>query len=193
MTSSLITLSTYGALFLAVLLAPYASISLGFDQGRAPRTDWLAAILILGGAVILTVARGGLTSVLSLFILIPLIGSGVRPLLGGIAAALLFATVTWWEPAARIGPIPTAVAAMLALAAGFLPRWTTPSRPAPGPLLAWNMLLCLLVGLAVGLLTAPFEASEPIHIAWHHWGAYLSPVEAWLGGGVPYRDFPVQY
>jgi hypothetical protein len=43
------------------------------------------------------------------------------------------------------------------------------------------------------LLTAPFGTREPLYFAWHHWGAYLSPVEAWLAGGLPYRDFPIQY
>jgi hypothetical protein len=55
------------------------------------------------------------------------------------------------------------------------------------------MAFALAIGLAVGLLTAPFGSREPIHAAWHHWSAYLAPVEAWLAGGVPYRDFPIQY
>ncbi len=42
-------------------------------------------------------------------------------------------------------------------------------------------------------MTAPLLSLETSYTAWHHWGALIAPVEAWRGGGVPYRDFPIQY
>jgi hypothetical protein len=51
----------------------------------------------------------------------------------------------------------------------------------------------LLASLAMGWWTASFEADFTAYTAWHHWGAYLSPVDLLLSGGVPYHDFPVQY
>jgi len=56
-----------------------------------------------------------------------------------------------------------------------------------------DLLLCGLIGLVAGLVTTPFETLDPLYTAWHHWSALLAPVEAWRGGGVPYRDFPIQY
>jgi hypothetical protein len=68
---------------------------------------------------------------------------------------------------------------------------STPTKAEPAILK--TMVIATVVGLTVGLFTAPFRAIEPIYFAWLHWGAYLSPVEAWLAGGLPFRDFPIQY
>ncbi|MET0240821.1 MAG: hypothetical protein ABW184_13105 [Sphingobium sp.] len=194
MTSSTTTISVYAALLVAVLLTPYVSAWLTPRQDHARLLERLACASLLAGAIILTVARDAQLPMLGAFLLIPLAGLGMRPLLGGVTAALLFATATWWTPALDLGPIPTIIFVVLALAAGCLPRWQTLSRPGMrDPRLLLPMLLCMVVGLVVGLLTAPLETRETIYTTWHHWGAYLAPVEAWRGGGVPYRDFPIQY
>ncbi|WP_150290135.1 hypothetical protein [Sphingobium estronivorans] len=191
MTSSLTIIAAYAGLLLLVLLAPYASVLAMRHAGGQRSGDRAICAILLIGAVALTIARHGAFPMIGIFVLIPLIGLGVPSLLGGITAALLFATAFWWTPSPQLGFVPTLIAALLALAAGYLPRWKeAAARHVP---LMPCLILCALVGLAVGLFTAPFEASETTYAAWHHWGAYLAPVEAWRGGGVPYRDFPIQY
>ncbi|WP_340268571.1 hypothetical protein [Sphingobium mellinum] len=191
MTSSITMLAVYAALLLAVLLAPYVSPAFGSHADRQRRIELGACALLLLGAVALTAFRQGAFPLIGIFVLIPLFGLGTMALLGGITAALLFATTIWWTQSLSFGLVPTAIAALLAVGAGFLPRWK-PDAVTP-PRLLRTMLPCAIIGVGVGLLTAPFEAADTIYLAWHHWGAYLAPVEAWRGGGVPYRDFPIQY
>lgn len=182
----------YAALLILVLLTPYMSVWLAPHPDRPQLPDWHFCALMLAGAVILTAGRNGAFPMIGVFVLIPVIGLGLNSLLGGLTAALLFATAIWWTSSPQLGPVPLAVAALLALTAGFLPRWE--GAPAAGkPRFGPVFLLCTVIGLAPGLLTAPFESSDTIYYAWHHWGAYLAPVEAWRGGGAPYRDFPIQY
>lgn len=191
MTSSVTTLSIYAVLLLATLLTPYAAPAFAASPVRERRVDRALCALLLVGALALTLARHGAFPLAGIFILVPLMGLGSLSLLGGITAALLFATTIWWTTSLQFGPVPTAAAALLALAAGFLPRWksATGERIRLLPV----MVACMLIGLAIGLLTAPFESYDTIYLSWHHWGAYLAPVEAWRGGGIPYRDFPIQY
>lgn len=192
MTSSMMTLSVYGALLFAVLLAPYTSSAFGSHADRWPPIELAGCVLLLMGAVALTAFRHGAFPLIGIFVLIPLFGLGSMALLGGITAALLFATTIWWTQSLTFGLVPTLVAALLAVGAGFLPRWK-PSAVTTQSGLLRTMLLCGMIGVGAGLLTAPFESADTIYLAWHHWGAYLAPVEAWRGGGVPYRDFPIQY
>lgn len=189
MTSSLTILAVYAALLLAVLLTPYASLCVGPDR----LTGRLLCTLLLGGALVLTIARQDLPG-LGAVLLLPLAGLGAAALLGGVTAALLFATVIWWWATFQVGTGPAMIFAMLALAAGSLPRWKRLSMISDRkPRLLAPMLACLLIGLCAGLVTVPFESPDPLYTAWHHWSALLAPVEAWRGGGVPYRDFPIQY
>lgn len=192
MTSSVMMLAVYAALLFAVLLAPYANAALGSHADRQRRLELGACVLLLLGAVALTAFRQGAFPLIGIFVLIPLFGQGRLALLGGITAALLFATTIWWTQSLSFGLIPTAIAALLAVGAGLLPRWK-PEGVTTGSGLLRTMLPCAIIGIGAGLLTAPFEAADTIYLAWHHWGAYLAPVEAWRGGGVPYRDFPIQY
>ena len=189
MTSSLTILAAYAILLAAVLLAPHASFGVRPERfsGR------LLCAFLLGGAIILTIVRQDLPG-LAAFLLLPLAGLGVAALLGGVTAALLFATVIWWWSTFQISTGPAIFFAALALAASALPRWKRLSAISDrDPRLLAPMLACLLIGLGAGLVTVPFESQDPLYTAWHHWSALLAPVEAWRGGGVPYRDFPIQY
>lgn len=189
MTSSLTILAVYAALLMAVLLTPYASLCMGPER----LTGRLLCALLFSGALILTIARQDVPA-LGAFLLLPLAGLGAATLLGGVTAALLYATVIWWWSTFQVGTGPAIAFAALALAAGCLPRWKRLSAPSERePHLLASMLACLLIGLCAGLITTPFESPDPLYTVWHHWSALLAPVEAWRGGGVPYRDFPIQY
>ena len=56
-------------------------------------------------------------------------------------------------------------------------------------------MLATLLALAViaALLMGQFDSPLRFWSIWHHWGAYVAPAEAMLGGGVPFHEFPVQY
>ncbi len=149
--------------------------------------------MLVGGALVLTAARHGAFPLLSLVLLLPLLGSGLRALVGGMAAVLLFATVTWWAPDPHLGLVASGLFILLGIGAGYLPRLLAAATPKEPASILPAMAIALPVGLAVGLLTTPFGSREPIYFAWHHWGAYLAPVDAWTAGGLPYRDFPIQY
>ena len=189
MTAQSLPNLVYVAILLVALLTPYAI----WDKSEAATDRWIMGTVV-GSALMLTAARHGAFTVLSLILLLPLLGLGLRALLGGIAAVLLFAPVTWWAPNLQLGPAAAGLFMLLGGAAGYLPRLgvAATAKKEPTSILR-TMALALLIGLAVGLLTAPFGSSEPIYFAWHHWGAYLAPVEAWFAGGLPYRDFPIQY
>lgn len=189
MTGQLPATLGYLAVLVVALLTPYAN----WGRASAGVGRWAGAA-ILACAVLLTAARHGAFQALSILLLLPLLGSGLAALLGGIAALLLFAPVIWWAPAAYLGPAAAVLFVLLALGACHLPRFAPATVAENPPLkLVAPMLIAFLIGIAVGLLTAPFGSWLAISFAWHHWSAYLAPVDAWLTGGVPYRDFPVQY
>ncbi|MBH1992032.1 MAG: hypothetical protein I8H86_04020 [Sphingomonadaceae bacterium] len=195
MTSSLTLISAYAVLLVTILLTPYTSLCFGPRQERYWRPAWhgLCALLLIG-AIILTIARDINVLLICALVVLPFAGLGMGTLLGATTAALLFMTVIWWSTDFPLSEGAFRVFIPLAFIAGLLPRWGKASlTELRGHRLLWPMLLSALIGLLAGLLTAPFEAMDPIHAAWHHWTAYLSPVEAWRGGGAPYRDFPIQY
>jgi hypothetical protein len=189
MTAEFIPNLVYAAILLVSLLIPYGT----WGKPKAPTDRWMM-VIISGSAIVLTAARQGAFPLLSVVLLLPLLGLGLRALLGGMAAVLLFAPVIWWAPNWQPGPVAAGLFILFGLVAGLLPRFAADalSKREPASILR-AMVIALPIGLAVGLLTAPFGASGPIYFAWHHWGAYLSPVEAWAAGGLPYRDFPIQY
>lgn len=175
----------YLAILAAALLMPYAA------WGKAPPSvSRLVIAAIAGCAVVLTAARPGALPVLALVLLLPFLGLRLSAALGAICALLLFLPVTWWTTGVNIGAA-AATLLILRLLRPITSADTAKEKAAPAILIP--MGVAALFGIAAGLLTAPFGAREPIYFAWHHWGAYLSPVEAWLGGGLPYRDFPIQY
>ena len=124
--------------------------------------------------------------------LVPLITYGLYRTIGGASALLLFAPVIWWwfESALwRVG-----VFSVLALGAIALPRLITQTAgQVYGRRLYITLAGAAAFAMIMGLFTGPLHSMNGGQTAWHHWGAYLSPVEALLSGGVPYRDFPVQY
>ena len=71
---------------------------------------------------------------------------------------------------------------------------TAQTSPQPGPVGA-VVTLCGLFALGMGaaLFSGALNPVGSAIYAWHHRGAYLSPVYALIGGGTPFRDFPVQY
>src|SRR5579864_8417501 len=189
MMAQLLPSLVYAAILLIALLIPYAT----WERSGADSERWMMGALV-GSALLLTAARHGAFTIFSLILLLPLLSLGVSALLGGIAALLLFAPVTWWAPNLQLGVAAAISFALLGAGAAYLPRLGTQATAnKPAASILPTMVACLLIGLAVGLLTAPFGSREPIYFAWHHWGAYLAPVDAWLSGGLPYRDFPVQY
>ena len=189
MTAQLFPPVVYAAIVLVALLIPFAT----WKKSGPVGDRWIMGTLV-GSAVLLTAARRGDFTILGLVLLLPLLNLGLRALLGGIAALLLFAPVTWWAPNLQLGSGKAVLFVLLGAGACYLPRLgaTATAKEEPPSILP-VMIPSLLLGLAAGLLTAPFGSREPIYFAWHHWGAYLAPVEAWLAGGLPYRDFPVQY
>jgi hypothetical protein len=180
---------TYLAILLIALLTPFVS----WGAPEKARERWVVAAIV-GSAGLLTIARHGTIAVVILALVLAVLRSRLRPLLGAIAAILLFVPVAWWGP----GPVGKIAAAGLFILVGvgatYLSRRDAETNAESGvPKLLGPMALALLVGVGVGLLTGPLGSRDLIYYAWHHWGAYLAPVEAWLAGGLPYRDFPVQY
>lgn len=168
-------------------------------QARSPRgTGAVLPVLLCGalaaGAAALLAARGlaGPLAplVLALAFHLPWLGAGLPALLSGLAALVLLAGATWWQPAMQLEPARAAIFVAAGLAASLAARLLT--RPAGLP--AWPVLLALAAaGLLASLWTGPFAAPMASWALWHHWGAFVAPAEALLGGGVPFRDFPVQY
>jgi hypothetical protein len=180
------------------LLAPFLARPVRAGSGvQAFGFDLLACIGMLG-AFALLIARGGNFFPLAPLLLTPLLVAGSRKLVGGAASLLLFVPAIWWSDApAKLPPWQWVLFAILAAAAGCAVHFgrftgagkTDEARAAVMP----AFIFAALVALAIGWITAPFDVDTIAHTAWHHWGAYLSPVDLLLSGGTPYRDFPVQY
>jgi len=147
--------------------------------------------LVLGAAA-LVATRGmpGLLSpvVLALVLLLPLRGPGA--ILAGLACLPLLAGSVWWAPDLTLDPARAALFVAVGLGAAVLPRLLPragglPSVPSLAVLAGLGTLGCLLLG--------GYSAPSAFWALWHHWGAFVAPADALLGGGVPFRDFPVQY
>ncbi|KXU29320.1 hypothetical protein A0J57_24115 [Sphingobium sp. 22B] len=182
-------LSVYIGLLIAALLAPYAS-----NWFRPmPNAAWPVCLLLIAGACFLMLARNGNVAWIGALLLLPLIRGGTLSLLGGTTAILLFGTTMWWSLTFQLSPTQTLIFVVLTLIPLLLLLFLPRTR-SDGPFRLWvPVLASLLIGLAAGLPTTPFESLQPFYTGWHHWSALLAPVEAWRGGGLPYRDFPVQY
>jgi len=200
MTAQILPNLVYAVLLVVVLLTPYAALYIPWFRRSTQSPNWLIAGAVVIGAVILTVARHGNASILSVIFLMPLVALGLRGLLGGLAAILLFAAVPWWWGTTPLlmGPVLTSVFVAFGLTAAFLPCFGGVPAAATGeaikrPKILLPMAVCAIIGLLAGLFTAPWRSVDLIYAVWHHWGALLAPTEAWLAGGLPYRDFPIQY
>lgn len=194
MTTQILPNLVYAALLLIALLVPYVVPFPARDPTKDRISDRVVMAAILIGAVLLGVARQG-AFLWFILLLIPLVGREPRAIWGGAAAVLLLGSVPWWwSPEMRITPALIGGFAALGVGSAFLPRLApAPAAAASRKLVLVAILACLALGLGAGVLTAPFGSRNPIYFAWHHWGAYLAPAEAWLAGGLPYRDFPLQY
>ena len=152
--------------------------------------------LVCGVSLVLTVLRGGPSVPLAILLCTALVARGATALVGGAAAVGLFCASLWWT--AELPPIASGhllLFAVLALTVPYLPRLLPQANKTQRPRSTGALALLVLfpLGIATGLLTGPFISWGATATAWHHWSAYLSPVEALLAGGVPFRDFPIQY
>jgi hypothetical protein len=191
----------YLALLFIAMLAPYLPKRKSqVDQLKSPLTS-VPIFVGLAAATFLLVGRGGLIFPLAPVLLIPFVRRGAWTLLGGIVATCLFAPAVWWNA----NPISLpywqwaffailSAAAVLAVSASLSANHAAKQPDAPSRfefILAFGS--AVIVALVLGAYSAAFTNDIPAHTAWHHWGAYLSPVEALLAGGLPFRDFPIQY
>lgn len=165
-----------------------------------PRWPWGRALQILlwtalpVGAVLLLANRGAVGMlapvVLASVIVLPLFRLGVPAVLAGICGVVFLSTLLWWAPAAELSLAQGLAFVLIGLGAALLP-WLSPTREG---LPTWpSLALLAAAGLAAVLGTGVFSVPVPFLSLWHHWGAYVAPAEALLAGGVPFRDFTVQY
>ena len=149
--------------------------------------------LLLGGAIFLALSgTPAATSplVLSLAFAAPLLGAPAGVALGGLAALPLLAAVTWWAPKMALG-WPSVLCFLLAgVLPAALPRLKFRET---GLLLAATLTVALVLAVISVSLTGQFGSPTLFWAIWHHWGAYVSPVQSMVAGGTPFRDFPVQY
>jgi hypothetical protein len=193
---SALPLVAYALMLAVTVILPFWSYAPKPLVQNDPR--WVM-ILLVGGAAVLTVLRGGLVIEGAVLLGISALGFGLRSMAGSVAAALLIAMTTWWLSIIRILPIQHVLAAAACLALALLARkcrfeTSVAAKPAPsrhGDLIIVATLLVL--GIVAGLVTGAINSPGSAYMAWHHWGAYLSPVQPLLAGAVPFRDFPVQY
>jgi hypothetical protein len=183
----------YLTLVLGVCAWPFVLRLAPWSAHPRPAPHALAGLLGLGAVAVL-MSRGMPTPtsplILSLAFILPLLGQGTAVVVGALAALPLLATVTWWAPAIELPAWRAVPFVLLGLGATSLPHlW----RAGPGLPSRAGLLASIAVGAAAVLMTGIHSTPNAFLALWHHWGAYVAPAEALLGGGVPFRDFPVQY
>ena len=187
-------LLTYLALATFVLALPYMRRGAATGKPTQPEPLKWVMWLIAFCAINLTIARGSLTMPLALVLVLPLLAQrNIPAIIGGLVAVGLFSAVRWW--ADGVEPASIAQIVIFLVLAGlvpFLPQWQERTGTQK-PVLLVMALILMPLGIAMGLFTAPLNSVQVASTTWHHWSAYLSPVEALLAGGIPFRDFPVQY
>lgn len=175
--------------------APFALLVSGArDSAPARIAPAMVRGAVLAISALLLAVRGvsgpSAPVVLAIAFVLPMLGAGVDALIGGLVALPLLATVAWWAPDITLG-FPAALVFLLAgVCASALTR--LPSGKSNGSLVATAAVLFALAVAAI-LPTGQLGTPTGFFTAWHHWGAYVSPAQAMLGGAVPFRDFPVQY
>jgi hypothetical protein len=187
-------LAVYGVLLLAACILPFALLLRTYKYPPAWTIDRVyGAALAVGGLVLLAV-RGlpGLTSplVLSIAFAAPLILSGAGYAVGGILALPLLAATTWWHPGLRLDATRTGILLLVGILAAALPRLLPRTEGAP-PFL--SLLALLLLGVVAMSLTGVMGSPVGFGTLWHHWSVYVAAAEAFLGGAIPFRDYPLQY
>jgi hypothetical protein len=187
-------LAVYGGLLLAACILPFALLLRTYKYPPAWTIDRVyGAALAVGGLVLLAV-RGlpGLTSplVLSIAFAAPLILSGAGYAVGGILALPLLAATTWWDPGLRLDATRAGIFLLVGILAAAFPRLLPRTEGAP-PFL--SLLALLLLGVVAMSLTGVMGSPVGFGTLWHHWSVYVSAAEAFLGGAIPFWDFPLQY
>ena len=191
-------LAAYLALAAVVLATPALMTLLGPTRSRATVSGWIPVLGggALAGTCLLWSARGLPETFMSPAILVlacllvPRKGSSLSATLGNGIGAGLFSTVTWWQLSPTLGPLNAVIFAAILIAALNIASDSTADRRL-SPKAALSMLTGL--GLAAMLLTGAFTSPQAYWALWHHWSAYIAPVQAVSAGGVPFLDFPVQY
>lgn len=198
MAASSLPVILYALLLVTAALLPFARR--GSDKlGMLGADNRRFAIMLAGASIILTIIRHGLMVEGAILLVASALGYGLRGLAGATAATLLFATSTWWLAELNIQTwqypltaVTCLLAALWARKCRFEPHHNAVARPFAMREAATVAVLAI-VGLTGGLLTGATNSAKAGLMAWHHWGAYVSPVYPLLAGGVPFRDFPVQY
>ncbi len=127
---------------------------------------------------------------LSLPFLAPSLGVQAAAVLGGLTALPLLATVTWWAPKLSLAAWPGVSFLAAGVFSAVLPRLSFRNTGLP---LVPTLVALLGFGIVATLLMGQFGSPVLFWAIWHHWGAYAAPARAMAAGGVPFRDFPVQY
>lgn len=191
-------LPIYVLILLMVYCAPYLSRAFAASN-RAEVSDVdLVPLLIFGGAIILTIGRLDRFLPWTILLLIPFARQGSWTLIGGAAALMMFDSAVWWQTEISWWKVIAFAGIVMAVAPLYRvdPMQPLPTEASPLSTPAkTGALLAAFVGLGImmGLFTGTLNSWSAGQTAWHHWGAFVSPVESWLAGGVPFRDFPVQY
>ena len=188
-------LAVYAVLLLAACILPFA---LQLRTSKSP-SAWIidrvyAVLLALGGLALLAARpRPGLTSpvVLSIAFAAPLILSGAGYAIGGLLALPLIAAATWWDPNLRLDATRAIIFLLVGLLAAALPRLLPRTEGAPS--LLPSLLALFLLGIAAVSLTGVMRSPQGFGTVWHHWSVYVGAAEAFLGGAIPFQDYPVQY
>jgi hypothetical protein len=188
----------YFVVLTAALLAPFLCHMVKPSETVLPSRLHAVAYVAIAVAGLILFSRGGLIFPLAFLLLVPLCAQGRMKLMGGVVGLLLFAPFIWWQGNLSIMPMwQWAAFALLAVASAAAFHFDANAEASPAPQPATSIfpvfVAAAIVAVAIGWLSAPFNADLTAETAWHHWGAYLSPVELLVSGAVPYRDFPVQY
>lgn len=124
-------------------------------------------------------------------LVVPLAGRSLAPALGGLAALPLLSTMVWWDAGSVLGPWRLGGFIVAGFGIAALARLVT--RDAGRATRAIVLILLGAVGIVSASSTGVYAAPTAFWVLWHHWSAYIAPVEGLLSGGIPYRDFLVQY
>jgi hypothetical protein len=171
-----------------------------FNRHDAQTRETLHPGFYIAAAIAVVLFMNGITNIYPLLpmLLLPFMGQGRNRLIGGAIALGVFGLSTWWSnPVTYMAIWQWVLFAVTAIALTIAIKpidWGSAARePISQTKLLGITAAATLFAIGLGSLSAPFASNFNALMAWHHWGAYLSPVDLLLAGGVPYRDFPVQY
>jgi hypothetical protein len=187
-------LAVYGVLLLTACVLPFALQLRSYKYPAAWTIDSVCGVpLAVAGVALLAVRPWpGVTSplVLSIAFAAPLVLSGAGYAIGGLLALPLVAGATWWDSSLKLDPARAVIFLLVGILAAALPRLLPRTEGAP----PWPSLLAIfLLGVAAVSLTGFMESPDGFGTVWHHWSVYVGSSQAFLGGAIPFQDYPVQY